>query len=440
MKKGLRNGVTVLAFSALLPLSSLQAKVVDGVAAVVGDDIILRSEVEEQALLTEYQYPEAKGDDELRSRILQNLVTRKILLQKAVLDSVTVNESEIVQQTEERLAFLRSRFSSVDEMERRFSKPYVLIEKEIREDIRNQQLVDNLRQMRMSEVTVNYDEVKAFYQENRASLPIVPESVEVSQIIMYPGVSEESRQSAREKIATIQSRLDEGADFTALAREYSEDPGSAAVGGDLGYSRRGEFVRPFEEAVFSLEEGAVSDIVETRFGYHLIQLLEKKGDTVHPRHILIVFDRSSLDREASRKKLEDIRQAVLDGEASFAAMAATWSEDPRSAASGGVIRQGGSGESFFPVESLKEPLKGVVESLKEDGDISMPLWIEPEGGAPFYALFRLQERRAEHRMALDTDYARLEQMAVDRKQQEKFAEWVDSLRREVYVELDASDI
>jgi len=440
MKKGLRDWFSVVAFSALLPLSPVHAAVVDRVAAVVGDDIILRSEVEEQALLTEYQYPEAKGDRELRSRILQNLVTRKILLQKAVLDSVSVNESEIVQQTEERLAFLRSRFNSVDEMEQRFSKPYALIEKEIRDDIRNQQLVDNLRRMRMSDVTVNYDEVRDFYRENRESLPVIPESVEVSQIIMYPGVSQESRQSAREKIEQLQFRLQEGADFTALAREFSEDPGSAAVGGDLGSSRRGEFVRPFEEAVFSLEEGEVSGIVETRFGYHLIQLLEKKGDTAHPRHILIVFDRSSLDREASRKKLEEIRQAVLDGEASFAEMAATWSEDPRSAASGGVIRQGGSGESFFPVESLKEPLKGVVESLKGDGDISMPMWIEPEGGAPFYALFRLQKRIEEHRMALDTDYARLETMAVDRKQQEKFAEWVDSLKREVYVELDASDI
>lgn len=119
----------------------------------------------------------------------------------------------------------------------------------------------------------------------------------------------------------------------------------------------GEFVRPFEEAVFSLEEGAVSDIVETRFGYHLIQLLEKKGDTVHPRHILIVFDRSSLDREASRKKLEDIRQAVLDGEASFAAMAATWSEDPRSAASGGVIRQGEVASRSFLSNRLKSPSK-----------------------------------------------------------------------------------
>ncbi|MBF0586012.1 peptidylprolyl isomerase [Prosthecochloris sp. N3] len=418
------------------------ATVVDGIAAVVGNEIILQSEIEEQAVLTQLQFPEASDDKDLRKQILDNLVMQKIVLTKAKLDSVTVNESRIDTETDQKLMFLRERFSSIEAMEKRFAKPYAVIEKEIREDIRNQQLIESLRRERMSGVTVTYEEVEEFYEQNRKQLPVIPESVRISQIVLYPQVTAASKAAARERVEEALLKLREGADFAEIAREYSQDPGSAAVGGDLGYSKRGEFVKPFEEAAFALEKGEVSGIVETRYGYHIIQVLERKNDTIHTRHILAVFDRSNLDREAARERLADIRQAVLDGKESFADMAKQYSDDPVSAASGGVIRQKGSGgvDGLFPVSSLKEPLKGIVGSLDDEGDISRPVLIEVESGEPFYAIFRLDRKVPRHTMDLSKDYARLEQLAIDRKQQARFAEWVDSLKKEIYIRVYGSDV
>lgn len=443
MNKTVYRVFAALVFVCAVASSEVQAStVVDRIAAVVGDEIILQSEVEEQVVLTKMQVPETRDDSELRRRILDNLVMQKIVLTKARLDSVSVNEQEIDQETDERLMFLRGRFKSIDDMEQRFSKSYAVIEKEIREDIRNQQLVDNLRRQKMSGVTVRYDEVEDFYDRNREDMPVIPESVQVSQIIMYPRVTAESRQEARKRIEDALFQLREGVDFATVAREYSQDPGSAAVGGDLGISRRGEFVKPFEDAAFSLEEGEISDIIETRYGYHILEVIERRNDTVHARHILAMFDRSNLDRQAAREKLEEIREDVLSGNATFAAMASRYSDDPLSSSSGGVIRQQGSGavDALFPVESLKDPLKGIVARLDGEGDVSNPVLIEVESGEPFYAIFRIDRRIPRHKMSLSTDYARLEQLAVDEKQKRLFTEWIDRLKDEVYVRIYGSDI
>ncbi len=439
MKKGVFRILSVLFLLSCAGAPYLGAATADRIVAVVGNEIILQSEIEQQAVMTELQYPEMKKEENLRGRILDNLVMQKIVLTKARLDSVNVNESDISKQTDDRLMFLRSRFPSIEEMEKTFSKSYAVIEKEIRDDIRNQQLIDNLRRQKMSGVTVRYDEVEDFYRKHRRELPVVPESVQISQIIMYPQVTPENKAKARTLIEDVQQRLLEGADFAEMARQYSQDPGSAEVGGDLGYSRRGEFVKPYEEAAFGLKEGEISAIVESRFGYHLIQLLEKEGESIHTRHILVVFDRNTLDRDAAKDKLNEIRNDVLAGKATFAAMASSYSEDPVSARNGGVIQQGG-GEALFPSGSLKEPLKSVVARFDEPGEISKPLLIEVPSGEPFYAMFRLDKRIRSHAMDLSTDYARLEQLAIDEKQKAMFDAWVEGLKKEVYVNILDSDI
>ena len=439
MKKGVFRILVALGFLCFAGVPVLRAATVDRIVAIVGNEIVLQSEIEQQAVMTELQYPEMAKAKDLRGRILDNLVMQKIVLTKARLDSVNVNESDIDKQTDERLMFLRSRFPSIEEMEKTFSKSYAMIEKEIKDDIRNQQLIDNLRRQKMSGVTVSYDEVEEFYRQHRDELPSIPESVQISQIIMYPQVTPENKAKARSLIEDVQQRLLEGADFDEMARRYSQDPGSAEVGGDLGYSKRGEFVKPYEEAAFSLKEGEISAIVESRFGYHIIQLLEKDGDRVHTRHILVVFDRSTLDRDAAKEKLEEIRSDVLAGKATFAGMASTYSEDPLSSLNGGMIQQAG-GEGLFPSASLKEPLKSVVAKLDEPGEISKPMLINAPEGEPFYALFRLDKRILSHAMGLSTDYARLEKLAIDEKQKAMFTTWIEGLKKEVYVNILGSDI
>lgn len=410
----------------------------DRIVAVVGDEMILRSEVDEQAMMTILQYPEAKNDPALKSGILQSLVSRKIVLTKARLDSIPVNESEIQKSADERMAFLRSKFKSMGEMESAFSKSYVVIEKEIKDDIRDQQLINNLRRQKMAGVSVTFDEVEEFYTANRDKFPQVPEAVKVSQIVMYPQVTEEARQKALADIRDVQRQLKEGAGFATLARQYSQDPGSASLGGDLGYSRRGEFVKNFEEVAFGLKEGEISDIVESRFGYHIIQLLDKEQDAVHTRHILIVFDRSTLDAPAAKNRLEKIRRDIKSGKVTFADMARDYSDDPLSAKHGGVITNNETGETEFAVTGLREQLRKVVKSLKNVGDMSEVVRIKPESGTPFYAIFLLNKKTPAHRLDLSSDYARIERLAIEEKQGRLFQEWINDLQKEVYVRI--SDI
>lgn len=435
MKKRVIRFFTVATLFIAAGFNLAVAATADRIVAVVGDEMILQSEVDEQAMMTVLQYPEAKNDPSLKADILQSLVSRKIVLTKARLDSIPVNESEIQKGVDERMAFLRSKFRSIGEMESAFSKSYVVIEKEIKDDIRDQQLITNLRRQKMMGVSVTFDDVEEYYAENRDKFPTVPEAVKVSQIVMYPKVTEEARKKSLADIRDIQRQLNEGGDFAMLARQYSQDPGSASLGGDLGYSRRGEFVKNFEEVAFGLKEGEISDIVESRFGYHLIQLLDKEQDAVHARHILIVFDRSTLDAPAAKTRLEEIRRDIKSGKAAFADMARQYSDDPVSAKYGGVIRNNETGETTFAVTSLREQLRNVIRSLKNVGDMSEVVRIKPESGPPFYAIFLLDNREPAHSLDLSSDYARIEKLVIEEKKNRLFQEWINELQKEVYVRI-----
>ncbi len=438
MKKRLSGSIALSALIVFAAVSAAGASVADRIVAVVGNEIILQSEVDQQAMMTRYQYPDAAEDPDLRVRILENLVTRKIVLTKARLDSISVNEADVDRESASRLTLLRRRFKNIREMEAAFSKPFAVIEKEIKDDIRDQKLIDNLRRKKMAGVAVSYEEVEDYFRRNSGRLPGIPETVEVSQIIMYPKVSAANRAAALATIREIRENIRTGGDFASLAREYSQDPGSASLGGDLGYSRRGDFVKSFEDTAFSLKEGEVSDIVETRFGYHILQLLDREPDAVHVRHILIAFDRENLDASAAKAGLEAVRGDILAGNASFAEMAEKHSDDRASARLGGLIRQGDSGETMFTVASLRDQLKDVVGSLKEVGAVSEVVRIEPTQGEPFYALFMLNKRIPAHSPDLSSDYARLEKLAKEEKQSRLFLEWINELQEEVYVRI--SDI
>ena len=439
MKKRFFSFVTIVAVAIFAGFQIAGAAIADRVVAVVGNEMILQSEVDERAMMTRLQYPESKNDPSLKASILETLVTRKIVLTKARLDSIQVNEADIEKSADERMRFLRSKFSSIEEMESTFSKSYPVIEKEVKDDIRDQQLINNLRRQKMMGAKVTYEEVEDFYRANRERLPMVPEAVEVSQIVMYPKVTEDAKSKALAGIQDIQAQLEAGGDFAEIARQHSQDPGSARIGGDLGYSRRGDFVKNFEEVAFGLEEGEISGIVESRFGYHIIQLLDKEPDAVHTRHILIVFDRSTLDALAAKSMLEKIRGDILSGNADFAEMARQYSDDPVSAKYGGKIRNTETGETRFAVSALRDQLKNVVKSFKNVGDLSKVVRVEPEtSGAPFYALFLLNSREPAHKLALSSDYARLEKLAIEEKQSRLFQEWINELQKEVYVRI--SDI
>ena len=438
MKNVLRKAALLL----LVGYSSLQAPaiadVADRIVAVVGNEVIFKSEIDTRELIVRMQYPQYRQDKGLDRSILDGVIDQKIILAKAKIDSVAIDENAVVSMASDRFRELNAKFASKTEMERRLGKSSAGILEGIRQELRNQQLVDTLRRKKSAGVTVSYDEVMAFYNAKKEQLPPIPEEVSVSQILKYPAVSEENRAQALATIERIRTELKGGADFAAMAMQYSQDPGSAKAGGDLGFIPKGQLVPSFENAAYALREGQISDVVETRYGYHLIQLLSKEPNTIHVRHILIVFDRKAGDFSGVISQLNALRSEVLSGKAVFADLAKKYSDDPASAALGGKILLGGSNKPTFSPTSLRPQLQQIITSLKKSGDISEPQKIVPPQGEPFYAIFMLNERVAAHKIDPEKDYISLEELALENKNQEIFSKWVQQLRKEVYVHI--SDI
>jgi peptidyl-prolyl cis-trans isomerase SurA len=427
-----KTGLLLVVASSSLQATAI-ADVADRVVAVVGSEVIFKSEIEARELMARLQYPEMTKDKELSRSILDGLIDQKIILAKAKIDSVTIDENALLPLASGRFRELSAKFPSKAAMESRLGKSSAGILEGIRQELRNQQLVDTLRRKKTSGVIVSYDEVMAFYTANKNQIPQIPEEVSVSQILKYPTVSEESRKQSLATIERIRAEILNGADFAALAIQYSEDPGSAKAGGDLGFVPKGQLIPSFEKAAFALEEGKVSNIVETRYGFHLIQLLSKEQNSIHVRHILIAFDRKTADYSGTIQQLGAVRSDVLSGKEAFADMAKKYSEDSASALLGGEIVFAGSPKATFSPTALRPQLQQIIASLKGSGDISEPQKIDPPQGESFCAIFRLNERIPAHALNPEKDYAYLEELALDNKNQQIFNQWVQQLRKEVYV-------
>jgi len=438
MNKIVRNTVFLLLAGSFCLQAPVFAEVADRIVAVIGNEAIFKSEIDNRVLMARIQYPELAQDKVLPRTILDGLIDQKIILAKAKIDSVAIDVNALDALVKDRFKQLGSRFGSTSEMESRIGKSSSAIRNDLRDELRNQQLIETLRKKKSTGLTITYAEVMAFYKENRAQIPAIPEVVSVAQIIKYPAVSAESRARSLARIKGIRSELQGGADFADLAVKYSEDPGSARLGGDLGIARKGQFIPVFEKTAYALKEGEVSDIVETRYGYHLIQLLSKEENSMHARHILVGLDRSKGDFTEAIQQLQAIYTDTTSGKETFSDMAKKHSDDPVSAALGGTVIASGSSSSTLATSTLFPNLQKVIATLKKPGDISEPEKIEPPQGDPFYAIFKLNERVAAHSLDPDKDYAYLEELALENKNRQIFNQWLLQLRKEVYVRV--SDI
>ncbi len=435
MKKAL---LSILAISALYsagPSMAIAGEVPDRIMAIVGNEVVLKSEVDERELMIHSQYPDTRKDPQLRQRLFDNLVDQKILLTKAKLDSVKVDESAIDASTTERFAAVRSGFPTLASMEARFGKPASRLKQDIRNDIREQQLVDNLRRSHARDVKVTYDEAIAYYNREQATLPLVPEQVSASQIIRFPLETASAKAAAFARISDVQARLKAGGSFASVASAMSDDPGSRQLGGDLGFVQKGELVPQFEAAAYALKAGQISAPVETRFGYHIIQLLSREDNRIHVRHILAAFDRSQRDYAGAIEQLMAARADILAGKANFAAMAEKYSDDPMSSRVGGLIRSGATGDTLFELSSLRPELQQIIARLRQPGEISIPEQITPQRGEPFIAMFMLNSRVDAHRLSPEQDFSKLEVMATEEKRRKEFDAWMSQLRKEVFVKV-----
>ncbi len=399
--------------------------IADRIIAVVDDEIILQSELVNQAQMYAMQNRiDERQIPMLKEQLLESMINKRLLLAKAIRDSIVVSDAEVQQELEGQLRQFEQTYGSLDRVAEQLGMSIPRLRREMRDDIRKELLVQRLQNQKMQTINVSPREVRNFYEEYRNELPPVPEQVEVAHIFMIPEEDENVRANAFARAEQIRDSVLSGGDFEALAREHSVDTGTAERGGELGWVRRGLFVPEFEEAVFSMSPGEVSDIVETQFGLHIIKLEERRGDSVRPRHILIRIERSEESDRPTIEKLQELRQRVMNGE-SFEELAMEYSQDADTAPFGGTLGN-------VPLEQLEPDIRRVVGELQE-GQISEPSRINLDDDYG-YSIIKLITRIPESEIEFNRDYHFLERFTMQYKMEIEFEKMIEELREEIYWE------
>lgn len=410
-------------------------KLIDKILAVVGDEVILLSDIE-------LQYQQMKMENEnipenFKCNLLEEMMTQKMFLQQANIDSLIVSEDEIEGELNRRIQYFISMIGSQERLEEYYGKSTAAIKDEFRKDIRNQLLSKQMRSKIFESVNITPIEVKTFFNKiPKDSLPYFNAEVEVGQIVFKPEISSSQRQLAIDKIEGIAERVEKGEDFGLLALIYSEDPGSAQQNGDLGFVSRGEMVKEFEAAAFRLEPGEVSEVVETDFGYHLIKMTEMKGQRARLSHILIKPKITSFDMKDTRETADSVRALLVEGKISFEKAVNLFSEDEGTKHSGGMMVNPNTGNNTFEISQLDKSVYFGIDKLKP-GEYSKPVLFNDERAREqAYRILYLKSQSEPHVANLKEDYDRIRKAALQEKEDRVLTEWINSKIKETYIKLD----
>ncbi len=429
--------LTVLSLWSIIAIGQDRA-VIDKIVATVGNELVLLSDVEEQFDLLKKQRGESVKDD-FRCSILENQLAEKLLLNQAKLDSVEVSDEEVEAQLQARfdriLAYMNN---DLQQFEDYYGQTVDEVRDAFRDDQRNQILVQRMRGLIVSDISVTPSEVKTFFASIPVdSLPYFSSEVEISEIIYYPEVNEEQRNIARSKLEDLRRRIVEGGeDFAELASIYSDDLGSARIGGDLGMQRRGTFVSEFEAAAYNLEKDEISDLVETEFGFHLIQLIDRRGNNIHTRHILVKPIITQDDIELGRSKLDTVRMYVQSDSITFSRAVKIYSdENAPSYNNDGSMINPNTGSPIFETGDLDPEIYFAIDTM-DIGEVSAPIQFTDRTGVVAFRVILLKSRTSPHKANLREDYSKIKSAAIEKKTNEYVAEWVKSKINSTFIEID----
>jgi peptidyl-prolyl cis-trans isomerase SurA len=416
-----------------------QVEVIDQVLATVGGEIVLMSEVEEQySLMASQQRP---VNEQTRCFILEQLLVNKMMVNQAKLDSVEVSDVEVETQLDARIEQILGYMNgSIEQFEAYYGQTVEEVRDEFRQDLQSQLLQERMRGDIMSNVKVTPSEVKAFFDQIPTdSLPYFNSEVELGEIVAVPQVSTEERERVRNLMLDLRQQIvDSTATFEDLAARYSED-GTRNFGGDLGWSARGKFVQEFEAAAYKLELNEVSQPVETQFGFHLIQMLGRRGSQIRVRHILVRPEIKDTDLEQSRKFLDSVRQLIQTDSLSFSEAVKQFSdEDQESYNNDGRMVNPATGNTFFEVGDLDPDIFFAIDTM-EIGDLSAPFeYRVPGGGSVNFRMVQLQSRTRPHTANLQQDYSKIRQAAIESKRNEYINNWVQETIGDTFIRLEVN--
>lgn len=424
----------ILALCVFNAKAQIDTVILDGVVATVGDNIVLLSEVEER-----YRAKDVRTEDD-RCQILDALLTENVMLVQAELDSILVADEELEAQLDARIEqILRMMNYDRNQFISYYGKTPEAVKEGFREDLKRQLTIQKMQQQIIQEVSVTPTEVKEFFaQIPNDGLPFFNSEVEVGEIVIEPKPNAVELEKARKQLQSIRNRIvNSGEDFAALAKQYSEDPGSGRNGGDLGWGKRGSYVTEFEATAYQLEPNEISEVIKTEFGFHILQLLERRGNLVHLRHILIKPRITQKDKDLAYRQLDTVRTLITKDSLSFAyAVNKYSSENVQSKTNAGLMLNNLTGNSTFEVADLDPNVYFAIDTMQV-GDVSAPMfYTNPQTGEELVRIIWLRSRTEPHQANLKQDYAKIQAAAIEQKKATYLSDWISKRVQEMYIKVD----
>ena len=433
--------LAAVAATLMLPISGFAQKygngLIDKTIAVVGNEMISLSELEQEILYMRMQG--MYSDKNMRCEQLERMLENKLFLMQARVDSLSVNQEMVASTLSQRIDAMRTQLGGDENVEKTYGKPLYKLRQEWKQQMEDMSLTQQMQQQISSQVPeLTPHDVKEYLAEtDPADLPMVPIKYQLSQICIYPD-REAANLAVKEKLLGIRERIMNGEKFSTLARIYSEDPGSARKGGELGLASKSIFWPAFSDAAMSLKPGVISQIAETPDGFHIIEVLEKKGDMFNARHILIKPSYTDEDRQKAFKTLDSLKTEIQNNAVTFQMAARFYSQDAQTKTNGGQMADPYTGSSYFEIDQLKPEDYAAIKDLKE-GEISEPVQStdnEGRNGNTVYKIIKVDKIIPAHTASFDKDYSELLEEARSKEQEAAIDQFINGKIKTTYIIID----
>jgi peptidyl-prolyl cis-trans isomerase SurA len=422
-------------FLFILTNSLLFSQTIDKIEAIIGSEILLTSDIENQ-----YNQILSQGviqTNNIRCDILDELLYQNLLIHHAKIDStIEINEDEVNQEVNKRITFFESQLGSLNKVEEYFKRSIDNMKEELSIVVTDQLYTQKKQNIIINNVKITPNEVKDYLNSlENDDIPLIPIQIELSQLVILPKLSSEKKKSIKEKLDGFRSRIYSGEDFKVLATLYSDDVVSANNGGELGFMSRGELLPEFERAAFRLKDNEISEVVETKFGFHLIQMIERRGEQINARHILIKPKFNSSSIKIASDKISIIKNEIDSGLISFDDAVVKYSED-NSKNNGGLIINPSTGSTDFTYNELDPSIKYIVQNMNV-GEITSPsLTKSDDGSQAAYRLIRLNNLIEEHKANVTNDFDVIKGYALSDKKQKYIDKWIVDNINDTYIQIN----
>ena len=402
--------------------------------AVVGNNIILRSDIEKQ-----YNQALAQGEsatDDLKCAVFDQLLLQKLMINQAAIDSLIVTDAQVDNELDKRMRYYVKQIGSEEKLEEYFHTTIIQLKSEMRDIIKEQITVQQMQQKITKDITATPNDVREYFNTIPAdSVPYIDAEMEVAQIVRIPPVNDAEKKAVKAQLEEYRKAIVDGGDFAVYAALYSQDNSTAKKGGDLGFFERGMMVPEFEAAAFNLKPGEVSPVIETKFGFHILQLIERKGEQIDVRHILLQPKISDEDLRRSVDFLDSIRSRIVLGSITFEEAAEKISDDEDTRYNGGLLINPETGTAHLSPDKMDRLLFFQVDTMPLN-TVSQPLLMTTTEGKTAYRLVIVKSKSQPHKANLKDDYQKIQEVALSEKQNKAMSDWIDKKSKSTYIQIN----